>query len=87
MPLYVYDCLGCKKKLNIRHSYKDKNIKCTECGSENLKKNLSNVLQVTRKCYNNKEETGSQVKKAIKDGKKDLEIYKNKQQKRIYRKK
>ena len=87
MPLYTYNCLGCKKKLNIRHSYKAENIKCTECGSENLKKDLSNVLQVAKNCYNYKEKIGNQVKKAIKNGKKDIEVYKKKQQKRIYRKK
>jgi len=87
MPLYVYDCLECAAQINIRHAYGAKNIKCSECGSENIKKNLSNVLQVTKKCYNIKEPIGSQVKKAIEDGKKELETHKKKQQKRVYKKK
>lgn len=49
MPLYVYDCLNCKKQVKIRHSYSAKGITCTKCNSQNLQKNLSNVLQVTKK--------------------------------------
>jgi hypothetical protein len=52
-----------------------------------LQKNLSNVLQVTKKCYNTKEKTGSQVEKAIQEGKQELESYKKKQSNKIYRKK
>jgi hypothetical protein len=48
---------------------------------------LSGVLQVTKKCYNNKEKTGSQVQKAIEEGKQDLKVYKDKQSKRVYKKK
>ena len=86
MPLYVYDCLTCQEQINIRHSYGATGIKCTKCGSLDIKKNLSQVLQVTKKCYNIKEQTGSQVKKAIEDGKKELEDYKKKKKKRIYKK-
>ena len=87
MPLYAYDCLTCQEQINIRHSYGEKDIKCTKCGSLDIKKNLSKVLQVTKKCYNIKEQVGSQVKKAIEDGKKELKDYKNKQKKRVYKKK
>jgi putative FmdB family regulatory protein len=87
MPLYAYDCLDCKKQVNIRHSYNAKGITCTKCNSQNLQKNLSNVLQVTKKCYNTKEKTGSQVEKAIQEGKQELESYKKKQSNKIYRKK
>jgi hypothetical protein len=42
-------------------------VECTNCKSQNIQKNLSNVLQVTKKCYNTKEKTGSQVEKAIQE--------------------
>jgi len=87
MPLYAYNCLKCEAKISIRHSYKAKDIKCIECGSKNIKKNLSNVLQVTKKCYNIKEPIGSQVKKAIEDGKLELETQKKQKQKRVYKNK
>jgi hypothetical protein len=48
---------------------------------------LSGVLQVTKKCYNNKEKTGDQVNRAIEEGKQELETYKKKQEKLIYTKK
>lgn len=87
MPLYIYDCTDCKKQVEIRHSYNEKNIRCPVCNSLNIKKNLSSVLQVTKKCYNIKEEVGSQVKKAIDEGKQELQDYKKKQSKRVYKKK
>ena len=85
MPLYVYDCLDCKEQVSIRHAYNAKGVECTNCKSQNIQKNLSNVLQVTKKCYNIKEETGSQVKKAIEEGKKELEQQKSKQKSRVYK--
>ena len=87
MPLYVYDCLSCKEQINIRHSYNAKEVVCSLWKSQNIKKNLSGVLQVTKKCYNNKEKTGDQVNQAIEEGKQELETYKKKQEKRIYTKK
>ena len=62
-------------------------VTCFLCKSQNIKKNLSGVLQVTKKCYNNKEKTGDQVNRAIEEGKQELETYKKKQEKRIYTKK
>ena len=85
MPLYVYDCLDCKEQVSIRHAYNAKEVECTNCKSQNIQKNLSSVLQVTKKCYNIKEETGSQVKKAIEEGKEELEQQKNKQKSRVYK--
>tara|TARA_R110000868_G_scaffold97891_1_gene269382 strand:- start:1384 stop:1647 length:264 start_codon:yes stop_codon:yes gene_type:complete len=87
MPLYAYNCLGCKKPFNIRHAYNATDVVCISCNSQNIKKNLSGVLQVTKKCYNNKEQTGSQVQKAIEEGKKELNDYKKKQQEKVYTKK
>tara|TARA_R100000388_G_C7228736_1_gene153355 strand:+ start:145 stop:411 length:267 start_codon:yes stop_codon:yes gene_type:complete len=83
MPLYLYDCQSCKKQFEIRHSYGEKDIKCSFCNSINIKKNLSGVLQVTKKCYNIKEKTGSQVKKAIEEGKEELEQFKKTKKNRI----
>lgn len=87
MPLYIYDCLDCNKQINIRHSYKENDIKCTLCDSKNIKKNLSNVLRMTKSVTPGKEKTGNQVKKAIEDGKKELEEHKKKQKKRVHKKK
>ena len=85
MPLYSYDCQSCEQQFELRHSYGAKDIVCVLCGSDEINKNLSSVLQVTKKCYNIKEETGSQVKKAIEEGKKELEQQKNKQKSRVYK--
>ena len=87
MPLYAYDCPDCEKQITIRHSYKDKDVKCTVCGSANIKKNLSGVLQLTKKCYNIKEKTGNEVNKAIREGKEELESYKKERKNRVYKKK
>ena len=85
MPLYFYDCEKCEKQFELRHSYGAKDIICVYCGAEEIKKNLSNVLQVTKKCYNTKEKAGSQVEKAIKEGKQELEEYKKKQKNKVYK--
>ena len=87
MPLYFYDCLGCGEQVNIRHSYKEKDIECPLCNSENIRKNLSTVLQATKKITGNKEKTGTEVNKAIEEGKKTLEEYKKKQKKRTHKQK
>jgi putative FmdB family regulatory protein len=87
MPLYNYNCLDCEEQVDIRHAYKAINVRCIKCDSQNIKKNLSSVLQVTKKCYNIKEQTGSQVKKAIDDGKQELKDFKKNQKNRIYKKK
>ena len=86
MPLYNYTCLECEENFDIRHSYKEKNIQCTFCKSQNIKKNLSNVLRVTKKCYNNKEKVGTKVQTAIEDGKNELKEYKKKLSKKVYKK-
>tara|TARA_R110000823_G_C15952304_1_gene502117 strand:+ start:17518 stop:17781 length:264 start_codon:yes stop_codon:yes gene_type:complete len=87
MPLYSYDCLECKVSVNIRHSYAEKDVYCPKCDSKNIKKNLSKVLQATKKCYNIKEQAGIEVRKAIEGGKQELNDYKKKQQKKVYTKK
>tara|TARA_R100000995_G_scaffold84568_2_gene63682 strand:- start:17839 stop:18099 length:261 start_codon:yes stop_codon:yes gene_type:complete len=86
VPLYNYTCLECEENFDIRHSYKEKNIQCTFCKSQNIKKNLSNVLRVTKKCYNNKEKVGTKVQTAIEDGKSELKEYKKKLSKKVYKK-
>ena len=86
MPLYSYDCLECKKIFNIRHSYKEVNIKCIHCQSKKIKKNLSSVLKMAKKSHNKKEKTGDKVKEAINDGKSDLEKYKKTISQKVYTK-
>tara|TARA_R110002110_G_scaffold125296_3_gene303164 strand:+ start:15825 stop:16088 length:264 start_codon:yes stop_codon:yes gene_type:complete len=85
MPLYVYDCSDCKASINIRHAYGVKDVRCVECESLNIKKNLSGVLQLTKKCYNIKDKVGNEVNKAIKDGKKELDSFKKKRKNRVYK--
>jgi putative FmdB family regulatory protein len=87
MPLYLYDCLECKEQMNIRHSYKEINVRCILCGSQNIQKNLSTVLKVTKKEISGQEKAGTEVNKAIEEGKKTLEEYKKKQKKRIHKQK
>tara|TARA_R110000744_G_scaffold13677_6_gene39575 strand:- start:5607 stop:5870 length:264 start_codon:yes stop_codon:yes gene_type:complete len=87
MPLYTYDCLSCKKMFDIRHSYNAKKVRCILCESENIKKNLSDVLRGTKRCYNSEEKVGSQVKKAIDEGKEGLKEYKEMQKSKVYSKK
>jgi len=86
MPLYLYDCLECKKQSQIRHSYKDKDISCLECGSKNIKKNLSSILQTVKKTDGGKEKAGSKVLEAIEEGREELKNYKSKISKRVYKK-
>ena len=86
MPLYSYDCLECKKNFNIRHSYNTTNIVCTLCQSVKIKKNLSKVLRSPKKCYTDKEQTGTQVIKAIEEGREELKKYQKQQQNRIHKK-
>lgn len=87
MPLYAYQCLECEQVMDIRHSYGAKDIKCSHCESYNIKKNLSSVLQVTKKCYNIKDKVGSQVQEAIKEAKEEVQVYKQDKKKRVYKKK
>tara|TARA_B100001113_G_C21069581_1_gene604951 strand:+ start:992 stop:1258 length:267 start_codon:yes stop_codon:yes gene_type:complete len=88
MPLYAYNCSECKGEFSIRHSYKAKDIVCSICGSDKIQKNLSYqsvVSKVTKQKVN--EKTGTEVKKAIQDGKQELSEYKKKQSNRVYKKK
>jgi len=85
MPLYAYDCSDCEASINIRHPYGAKDVVCTECNSPNIKKNLSGVLQLTKKCYNIKDKVGNEVNKAIKEGKKELDNYKKQRKNRVYK--
>jgi LSD1 subclass zinc finger protein len=85
MPLYVYDCIDCKESINIRHAYGAKNIRCTKCNSANLKKNLSSVLQLSKKCYNIKDKVGNEVNKAISEGKEELDNFKKQRKNRVYK--
>jgi len=88
MPLYAYNCLECKGEFSIRHSYKADGIVCSLCGSNNIQKNLSYqsvVSKVAKQKVNDK--TGTEVKKAIQDGKQELNDYKKKQSNRVYKKK
>jgi len=88
MPLYAYNCSECKGEFSIRHSYKAEGIVCSICGSTNIQKNLSYqsaVSKVTKQKVNDK--TGTEVKKAIQDGKQELNDYKKKQSNRVYKKK
>jgi putative FmdB family regulatory protein len=87
MPLYNYTCSDCGEVFDLRHPYAEKNIQCVVCKSENIKKNLSKVLRVTKKCYNNKEKVGSKVVEAIEDGREELKKYKNIQKNKVYGKK
>ena len=87
MPLYAYNCLECKELFTIRHSYKAEGVKCIKCKSENIKKNLSDVLQRSKKCYNIKEATGNKVHEAIKEGKEELTTYKKERKNRVYKEK
>jgi hypothetical protein len=73
--------------MDIRHSYGAKDIKCIKCMSVNIKKNLSNVLQLAKKCYNIKEPPGNEVEKAISEGREEIKTFKEKQQQRVYKKK
>lgn len=85
MPLYAYDCSDCGASMNIRHAYGAKDVTCTECNSPNIKKNLSGVLQLTKKCYNIKDKVGNEVNKAIKEGKKELDNFKKQRKNRVYK--
>ena len=87
MPLYAYDCIDCKSVVEIRHSYNQKDIVCTICGSLNIKKNLSSSIQRVKKLDNIKSKTGDEVRKAIESGKQDLEDYKKTRKNRVYNKK
>ena len=88
MPLYVYNCLKCKGEFSIRHSYKAKGILCSICGSNKIQKNLSHQSAVSKVIKPNvNEQIGAEVKKAIQDGKQELNDYKKKQSNRVYKKK
>ena len=87
MPLYFYDCTECEKQFELRHSYGAKDIKCLFCGSEKIKKNLSSVLQITKKVTITDKKAGRQVEKAIQEGKQELETYKKQKKNRVYKKK
>lgn len=85
MPLYAYDCVDCKESITIRHAYGIKDVRCTKCNSINIKKNLSAVLQLSKKCYNTKDKVGNEVNKAIKEGKQELDKFKKERKNRVYK--
>tara|TARA_R100001510_G_C7453160_1_gene77089 strand:- start:183 stop:446 length:264 start_codon:yes stop_codon:yes gene_type:complete len=87
MPLYNYDCLECDSSFELRHSYKEKNVECIVCKSKNIKKNLSQRSQVTKKISFVDKKLGSEVENAIQEGRQDLNKQKSKIKNRTYIKK
>ena len=87
MPLYNYDCLECKSNFELRHSYKETDIQCVICKSKNIKKNLSQRSQVTKKVSFVQNKLGSEVEKAIEEGRQDLDRQKSNIKNRTYTKK
>jgi len=87
MPLYLYDCASCEQQFEVRHSYGSKDVTCTLCGSEDIKRNLSNSFTVAKKNNFNKSKVGDEVIKAIEEGKQDLDSYKKKRKKRVHKEK
>jgi putative FmdB family regulatory protein len=88
MPLYMYVCEECQQKFETRHSYRDVLRECILCGSTSVKKDLSSVI--TKPKINNKSDkktTGSEVIKAIEEGKEELSSLKKDKTGRVYRKK
>ena len=85
MPLYCYDCLSCKETFNVRHSYKEKGIKCPACNSLEIIKNLSEAIRIPKKTIYVHQKDGTMVKEAIEDGKEDLEVYKKERTNRMYK--
>ena len=88
MPLYVYNCLDCKGEFSIRHSYKAQGIICSLCGSDKIHKNLSHkfaVSKITKEKVSDK--IGTEVNKAIQDGKQELNKYKKRKKNRVFKQK
>ena len=88
MPLYMYMCDACHQKFETRHSYKDVLKNCILCASTSIRKDLSSV--VVRPKLNNtidKKTTGSEVIKAIEEGKEDLSSLRKDKTGRVYNKK
>ena len=78
MPLYQYTCGDCDKIFEIRHRYTDTGIVCKFCQSKNIKKFLGNKSLVTSRRVQDKEKIGSEVIRAIEEGRADLEKTKKK---------
>lgn len=78
MPLYQYTCADCEETFEVRHRYSDTGIVCKLCQSENIKKFLGNKSLVTSRKAQNKQSIGSEVIKAIEEGRADLETTKKK---------
>jgi len=86
MPLYHYLCKDCNKDFEIRHRYREKGIVCLYCNTESIIKYLGNTVSVVKKVITKKEKVGSEVYKAIEDGKQELEKAKNELAGKVYKK-
>ena len=88
MPLYEYNCNACGILFEIRHGYKQEGITCSSCGSPSIAKNLSSVLHASKKSPSQKDtRKGSEVIKAIEEGKRELVDFKKMKINRTYNKK
>ena len=87
MPKYDYQCSECEIQFELRHSYKFKDARCAECGSDKINKILSSVSKVVKKTVNNQSSpVGEEVNKAISDGQQELEKTKKKLEGKVYKK-
>jgi|TARA_R110002020_G_scaffold472145_2_gene699844 putative FmdB family regulatory protein len=87
MPKYDYRCSECETQFELRHSYKFKDARCTECGSDKVNKILSSVSKVVKKTVSNQTSpVGGEVNKAISDGQRELEKTKKGLKGKVYKK-
>ena len=86
MPRYVYDCADCMNQFETQHSYSFKDVVCEFCGSRNVNKNLSKVVNVKRRVGETSKTVGQEVNKAIDDNRQELETMRKKIQGKVYKK-
>jgi len=75
MPIYLYECEACEDTFKIRHGMSETCEECAECGSPNVSRIPTNVINSSKSLKKSKK-VGDTTKEFIENAKHDLKMQK-----------
>lgn len=71
MPIYLYECLGCKESFKVRHSMSEVCECCTSCGSNEVNRIPTSFMSLSKEKIE-KNKVGDLTREFIENSKVDL---------------
>ena len=75
MPIYLYDCLGCKISFTIRHGMNETCEECPTCGADSVERIPTNFTNRSKSIARSKK-VGDTTKDFIENARQDLKTQK-----------